>query len=61
MQGPLRGVRMVPTGGVTPEAARDYLAAGAWAVGVGSELIKSGDLEALRLRAREYVMAARSN
>ena len=61
MQGPLRGVRMVPTGGVTPEAARDDLAAGAWAVGVGSELIKSGDLEALRLRAREYVMAVRSN
>jgi 2-dehydro-3-deoxyphosphogluconate aldolase / (4S)-4-hydroxy-2-oxoglutarate aldolase len=32
-------VRLIPTGGVTPEMAREYLAVGAWAVGVGSELL----------------------
>src|SRR5262245_49823762 len=39
MRGPLPNVRMVPTGGVTPEAARVYIDAGAWALGVGSELV----------------------
>ena len=39
MRGPLPNVRLIPTGGVTPEAARGYIAAGAWALGVGSELI----------------------
>ena len=39
LRGPLPDVRYVPTGGVTPELAREYLQAGAWAVGVGSELI----------------------
>ncbi len=58
MRGPLPEVRLVPTGGVTPEAAREYFAAGAWAVGIGSELIgRDADLERLRARAGEFVAA----
>lgn len=59
VRAPLGAVRLVPTGGVTPEKAREYFAAGAWAVGVGSELLRrefwSGpDLEPLRQRASQY-------
>lgn len=39
VRAPLNDARLVPTGGVTPEIAREYLAAGVWAVGVGSELL----------------------
>ena len=39
LRAPLNDVRLIPTGGVTPETAHDYLAAGAWAVGIGSELL----------------------
>jgi Entner-Doudoroff aldolase len=63
LRGPLPDVRVVPTGGVDPEAAREYLRAGAWAVGIGSELIgkdlmQPGGLEKLRTRAVEFVAAA---
>jgi 2-dehydro-3-deoxyphosphogluconate aldolase / (4S)-4-hydroxy-2-oxoglutarate aldolase len=59
LRGPFPDLRVVPTGGVTPEAAREYLAAGAWAVGAGSELIGKdvmlpGGLEKLRARAAEF-------
>lgn len=37
--GPLRHVPLVPTGGITPETAAEFLAAGAWAVGVGAQLV----------------------
>jgi 2-dehydro-3-deoxyphosphogluconate aldolase/(4S)-4-hydroxy-2-oxoglutarate aldolase len=62
LRGPFPDVRVVPTGGVTPGAAREYLAAGAWAVGVGSELIAKdvmlpGGLERLRARAAEFTAA----
>jgi 2-dehydro-3-deoxyphosphogluconate aldolase/(4S)-4-hydroxy-2-oxoglutarate aldolase len=62
LRGPFPDVRVVPTGGVTPDAAREYLAAGAWAVGAGSELIGRdamlpGGLERLRARAAEFVAA----
>jgi 2-dehydro-3-deoxyphosphogluconate aldolase / (4S)-4-hydroxy-2-oxoglutarate aldolase len=64
IRGPLPNVRTIPTGGVTPEAARDYIDAGAWALGVGSELIGKGVLndagfESLRRRAADFVKAAR--
>jgi Entner-Doudoroff aldolase len=64
MRGPLPHVRMVPTGGVTPEAARSYIAAGAWALGVGSELIgkdviNDKGFESLWRRASDFVEAAR--
>ena len=36
---PMPFLKMVPTGGVSPENARDYLAAGAVAVGIGGNLV----------------------
>jgi Entner-Doudoroff aldolase len=64
MRGPLPNVRMIPTGGVTPEAARAYIDAGAWALGVGSELVgkevmNDADFESLRRRAADFAEAAR--
>ena len=64
MRGPLSDVRLIPTGGVTPEAARGYIAAGAWALGVGSELIgkdvmNDRGFESLRRRASDFAEAAR--
>jgi Entner-Doudoroff aldolase len=64
VRGPMPNVRTVPTGGVTPEAARSYIAAGAWALGVGSELIgkdvmSDKGFESLRRRASDFVEAAR--
>jgi 2-dehydro-3-deoxyphosphogluconate aldolase / (4S)-4-hydroxy-2-oxoglutarate aldolase len=63
MRGPLREARLVPVGGVTPLAAREFFDAGAWAIGAGSELIGKeitapGGLEMLRARAAEFVAAA---
>ena len=64
MRGPLPKIRLVPTGGVTPEAARSYIATGAWALGVGSELIgkdvmNDKGFESLRRRAFAFAEAAR--
>lgn len=64
VRAPLPDVRLVPTGGVTPEIAREYLAAGAWAVGVGSELagrdvFTEGGPERLRARAAAFAAAMR--
>ncbi|MBM3834127.1 MAG: bifunctional 4-hydroxy-2-oxoglutarate aldolase/2-dehydro-3-deoxy-phosphogluconate aldolase [Verrucomicrobia bacterium] len=66
IQGPLPDVRLIPTGGVTPEAAANYLKAGAWAVGVGSELLgakvrATGASEDLRQRCLSYVAAVRES
>jgi 2-dehydro-3-deoxyphosphogluconate aldolase/(4S)-4-hydroxy-2-oxoglutarate aldolase len=51
---PFPDVPIVPVGGVDADAARQYLAAGAIAVGVGSPLVgdaaKGGDLGGLRSR-----------
>lgn len=62
LRGPLPNVRVVPTGGVTPEMAREYFAAGAWAVGVGSELVSkdvlNAGLDKLRERTAAFIAAA---
>lgn len=62
LQRPLPEIPLVPTGGVDPRSASDYLAAGAWAVAVGSELVgapsvKDPDLEELTRKARAFVQA----
>ncbi|MGH9839635.1 MAG: bifunctional 4-hydroxy-2-oxoglutarate aldolase/2-dehydro-3-deoxy-phosphogluconate aldolase [Blastocatellia bacterium] len=62
LRGPLPDVPVVPTGGVTPEMARQYFDAGAWAIGVGSELVSKdvfaeGGLDRLRLRAAAFATA----
>jgi Entner-Doudoroff aldolase len=62
VRAPLPNTRLVPTGGVTPEMARQYAQAGAWAVGVGSEMLgreilADQSLVALRNRAADFVAA----
>ncbi len=63
LRGPLPQIRTVPTGGVTAEMAREYFAAGAWAIGAGSELLgkQFNDLAALRDRTAAFVAAGRKN
>jgi 2-dehydro-3-deoxyphosphogluconate aldolase / (4S)-4-hydroxy-2-oxoglutarate aldolase len=48
LKGPLPQVKMLPTGGVGPGTAHEYIAAGAAALGIGSELVDSASLEAGR-------------
>ncbi len=60
LRGPLPGVRLIPTGGINFENISRYFEAGAWAVAVGSELVRSdeSDLDGwanLRQRARRFV------
>lgn len=59
LRGPLPDVALMPTGGVTLEAAPEYLRLGAVAVGVSGALfgdtLTSGDLDGLRGRAAHLV------
>jgi 2-dehydro-3-deoxyphosphogluconate aldolase/(4S)-4-hydroxy-2-oxoglutarate aldolase len=62
LKAPLPQIRLVPTGGVSLTTARDFIAAGAWALGVGADLvnteaIRSGDRESVITAARAYVAA----
>ena len=61
---PLPMLQIIPTGGVTPENTAAYLAAGAVAVGVGSqlvapELIENGDWPKMTKIAAKFVAAAK--
>lgn len=58
--GPLPQVKLIPSGGVNLETAPRFLAAGAAALAVGSDLVsraavQAGDWAAIRERARRYV------
>jgi len=59
LRGPLPDVAIMPTGGVTLDAAADYLDAGAVAVGVSGALLEDaligGDLAALSARAEQLM------
>ena len=62
LKGPLPEVKMLPTGGVNAATAGEFIAAGAAALGVGSELVDpaalaAGDDGVLTERARELVAA----
>jgi 2-dehydro-3-deoxyphosphogluconate aldolase/(4S)-4-hydroxy-2-oxoglutarate aldolase len=64
LKAPLPEVKLIPTGGVSLTTAKDFIAAGAWAIGVGADLvntkaIKSGDRESVVAAARSYVAAVR--
>ncbi|MCM2414804.1 MULTISPECIES: bifunctional 4-hydroxy-2-oxoglutarate aldolase/2-dehydro-3-deoxy-phosphogluconate aldolase [unclassified Streptomyces] len=63
LRGPFPDAPFVPVGGVDAELARDYLARGATAVGVGSPLIgdaaDGGSTDALRARTRAFLDAVR--
>ncbi|AYF79443.1 aldolase [Nocardia yunnanensis] len=58
LRGPFPDLPMVPVGGVTAEAATQYLRLGATAVGVGSPVLgdaaDGGDLNGLRARAARF-------
>jgi 2-dehydro-3-deoxyphosphogluconate aldolase/(4S)-4-hydroxy-2-oxoglutarate aldolase len=57
LRGPFPRLRIIPTGGVNLSNAADYIAAGAFALGVGSDLV---DTAALRQgNAQKIVSAAR--
>ena len=55
LRGPFPDLKIVPTGGVSLTNAADYLAAGAFALGVGSDLV---DTAALRQGHPEKIVAA---
>lgn len=62
LKGPLPQVKMLPTGGVNATTAHEYLAAGAAALGIGSELVDAtalaaGKLDIITARAKELVDA----
>ncbi len=62
---PLPMLQVVPTGGVTPENAGDFLAAGSVALGVGSSLVsksvlEKGDWSELTRRAQRFVDAVQA-
>ncbi|MEV3929618.1 MULTISPECIES: bifunctional 4-hydroxy-2-oxoglutarate aldolase/2-dehydro-3-deoxy-phosphogluconate aldolase [unclassified Streptomyces] len=65
LRGPFPDAPFVPVGGVDAGLAREYLAQGATAVGVGSPLTgdatDGGDLDALRRRARAFLDAVRTS
>jgi 2-dehydro-3-deoxyphosphogluconate aldolase/(4S)-4-hydroxy-2-oxoglutarate aldolase len=60
LKGPLPQIELIPTGGVSLSNAADFLAAGACALGVGSDLVDSsalakGNLDVITENARKYV------
>jgi 2-dehydro-3-deoxyphosphogluconate aldolase/(4S)-4-hydroxy-2-oxoglutarate aldolase len=60
LRGPLPQVRLMPTGGVDLTTAADFLRAGAFCLGVGSQLaepqaIAEGNFDRIRDLARQYV------
>jgi len=65
LRGPLPQVKLLPTGGVSLTTVHEYIAAGAAALGVGSELVDEAALEAgqdaaLTERASALLAAVRS-
>lgn len=59
---PFPFIKLVPTGGVSPENAREYLAAGAVAVGIGGNLVSkqavaTGNFAAITAAAQACVQA----
>jgi 2-dehydro-3-deoxyphosphogluconate aldolase/(4S)-4-hydroxy-2-oxoglutarate aldolase len=57
LRGPFPSAALIPTGGVYAQNAAEYFAAGAFAIGVGSELVNASALRAGR--RKEVVEAAR--
>lgn len=64
LKAPLPQMNLIPTGGVSLATAKDFITAGAWALGVGADLvntkaINSGERESVVAAARGYVTAVR--
>lgn len=64
LRGPFPHATLIPTGGVNASNAADYIAAGAFALGVGGELVdaaalREGNLAKITHAARELVQAVK--
>ncbi len=64
LKGPLPQVKLIPTGGVSLATARDFLEAGAFALGVGSDLVDAkavvaGKPELITESAKKYLAIVR--
>jgi len=62
--GPFPHIRLMPTGGITPETAADFLRAGACTLGVGGSLapkqaIMNNDFKKIESLARQFVYAVK--
>jgi 2-dehydro-3-deoxyphosphogluconate aldolase/(4S)-4-hydroxy-2-oxoglutarate aldolase len=62
IRAPFPNIKLVPTGGVTPETIGDFLKAGAWSTGAGSAMVDSKTLAAkdwatIRSRAKAFADA----
>jgi len=62
VKAPLPQIELLPTGGVNLKTIADFIAAGAFAVGVGADLVdlaalRRGDAAAITEKARQYVAA----
>lgn len=62
LKAPLPQIELIPTGGVSLNTAADFIAAGAFALGVGADLVdlaalRRGDAAAITAKARQYVAA----
>lgn len=65
LRGPFPGVALIPTGGVNVSNAVDYFKAGAFALGIGADLVdatalREGNLAKISASARELVDAVRA-
>jgi 2-dehydro-3-deoxyphosphogluconate aldolase / (4S)-4-hydroxy-2-oxoglutarate aldolase len=65
LRGPFPNATLIPTGGVNAANAADYIAAGAFALGVGGDLVnatalRAGNLAKITDAARELVRAVNS-
>jgi 2-dehydro-3-deoxyphosphogluconate aldolase/(4S)-4-hydroxy-2-oxoglutarate aldolase len=62
LKAPLPEIELIPTGGVSLKNAGELIAAGAFALGVGADLVdlaavRRGDLAAITEKAKQYVEA----
>jgi len=65
LKAPFPHARLIPTGGVNAANAADFIAAGAFALGVGADLVdpvalRDGNLQKITLAAQELVQAVLS-
>ncbi len=65
LKAPLPQIELIPTGGVSLKNAGELIAAGAFALGVGADLvdigaIRKGDVASITAKAREYVAAVKA-
>ena len=62
LKAPLPQIELIPTGGVSLKNVADFIAAGAFAVGIGADLVdlaalRRGDAASITEKARQYVAA----